>query len=98
MAPATPYPAFAVGQRYMDVAGVKVLAAAHLGVFTQPLSFAGLPVLVAPVVNSGALPLGVQIFAAPWREDYVLRTAAAGEAIGIFASKTTPTTQATSHA
>jgi amidase/aspartyl-tRNA(Asn)/glutamyl-tRNA(Gln) amidotransferase subunit A len=32
------------------------------------------------------LPLGVQIIAAPWREDLALRVAAAGEALGALAS------------
>jgi len=32
------------------------------------------------------LPLGVQIVAAPWREDLVLRVAVAGEALGALSS------------
>jgi Asp-tRNA(Asn)/Glu-tRNA(Gln) amidotransferase A subunit family amidase len=78
LAPATPYPAFPIGQRMMEVDGRQLPAAGHLGVFTQPLSFAGLPVLAAPVAASGPLPLGIQIVAAPWREDLVLRVAAVG--------------------
>ena len=85
VAPATPYPAFPIGQRMMEVDGRQLPAAAHLGVFTQPLSFAGLPVLAAPIAESGPLPLGIQIIAAPWREDLVLRVAAAAEAAGILA-------------
>ncbi len=54
--------------------------------YTQPLSFAGLPTVVAPVANAGPLPLGVQIVAAPWREDLALRVAAAAEALGAVAS------------
>jgi AtzE family amidohydrolase len=90
LAPATPYPAFPIGQRFMDLNGTNVLAAAHLGVFTQPLSFAGLPVLAAPFAKATALPVGIQIFAAPWREDLVIRTGAAGEALGAFGSKSPP--------
>ena len=85
LAPATPYPAFPIGQRMMEVDGRQLPAAGHLGVFTQPLSFAGLPVLAAPVAGSSALPLGIQIAAAPWREDLVLRVAAAAEAAGVLA-------------
>jgi AtzE family amidohydrolase len=92
LAPATPYPAFRIGQQFAEVDGTKVLAAAHLGVFTQPLSFAGLPVLAAPVAGSGALPLGVQIVAAPWREDLVLRVAAAAEQAGALATPPLQTT------
>jgi len=86
LAPATPYPAFPIGQAVVELGGQKLPAAGHLGVFTQPLSFAGLPVAAAPAAGSGALPLGVQIVAAPWREDLVLRVAAAAEALGVVAS------------
>jgi Asp-tRNA(Asn)/Glu-tRNA(Gln) amidotransferase A subunit family amidase len=42
---------------------------------TQPISFAGCPVVTAPVWPDGSdgLPLGVQLIAAPWREDVALR-------------------------
>jgi 1-carboxybiuret hydrolase len=86
LAPATPYPAFPIGQAMIEVGDQQVPAAGHLGVFTQPLSFAGLPTLAAPVVQTGSLPLGVQIVAAPWREDLAFRVAAAAEALGVLAS------------
>jgi AtzE family amidohydrolase len=85
LAPVTPYPAFLIGQRMIEIDGRQLPAAGHLGVFTQPFSFAGLPVLAAPVAGAGPLPLGIQIIAAPWREDLVMRVAAAGEAAGILA-------------
>ena len=85
LAPATPYPAFPIGQALVEIGGQKLPAAGHLGVYTQPISFAGLPVVAAPVAGAGPLPLGVQIVAAPWREDLALRVAAAGEALGVFA-------------
>jgi AtzE family amidohydrolase len=85
LAPATPYAAFAIGPRMMEVDGRDMPASAHLGIFTQPLSFAGLPVLAAPVAGATPLPLGVRIIAAPWREDLVLRVAAAAEAAGVLA-------------
>jgi aspartyl-tRNA(Asn)/glutamyl-tRNA(Gln) amidotransferase subunit A len=50
---------------------------------TQPLSFIGLPVAVAPLAGAGRLPLGVQIIAPAWREDLCLRVAAAMEAGGL---------------
>jgi amidase/aspartyl-tRNA(Asn)/glutamyl-tRNA(Gln) amidotransferase subunit A len=86
LAPATPYPAFPIGTQSMQVGGASVFASPHLGTYTQPLSFAGLPVIAAPVVQAGALPLGVQIVAAPWREDLAFRVARAGEAAGILAA------------
>jgi AtzE family amidohydrolase len=84
LTPATPYPAFPVGQEFMELGSQKVSAAGHLGVFTQPLSFAGLPALSAPVVQAGPLPLGIQIVAAPWREDLIFRVAAAAEQQGVL--------------
>jgi 1-carboxybiuret hydrolase len=50
-----------------------------MGLLTQPISCVGLPVCVVPVrgcdPSAPHLPLGVQIIAAPWREDRVLRVA-----------------------
>src|SRR5262249_28661364 len=74
--PVTPYRAFPMGQAFIEVGGQKLPAAGHLGVYTQPLSFAGLPIVAAPIAGSGPLPLGVQVVAAPWREDLALRVAA----------------------
>jgi Asp-tRNA(Asn)/Glu-tRNA(Gln) amidotransferase A subunit family amidase len=88
LAPATPYPAFPIGQATVEIGGQTLPAAGHLGVFTQPMSFAGLPVVAAPVAKAGKLPIGVQIVAPPLREDLALRVAAAGETQGIFAAPT----------
>jgi AtzE family amidohydrolase len=98
LAPATPYAAFPIGERFVEVGGAKMLAAAHLGVFTQPLSFAGLPVLAAPVASAAPLPLGVQIVAAPWREDLILRVAAAAEKAGALGVPPLPNTLGVAHA
>lgn len=47
----------------------------NIGVFTQPISFIGLPVAAVPVWLDGGLPLGVQVIAAPWNEALCLRVA-----------------------
>jgi hypothetical protein len=86
LAPSTPYPAFPIGQGWIEVNGARLPAAGHLGVYTQPLSFAGLPTVAAPVASAGVLPLGVQIVAAPWREDLAFRVGAAAEAPGAVGS------------
>lgn len=39
------------------VDGIEVMTRGHLGVFTQPLSFVGLPVISVPVADAGPLPL-----------------------------------------
>ena len=54
---------------------------ANIGIHTQPISFIGLPVVAVPVPLE-PMPIGVQIIAAPWREDIALRVAAALERAG----------------
>jgi 1-carboxybiuret hydrolase len=73
LAPATPCSAPAIGQKAMVLDGVETPVRANLGLFTQPISFIGLPVVAVP--TAGAMPIGVQIIAAPWREDIALRVA-----------------------
>jgi len=84
LAPATPCRAPRLGQRTFVLDGREMLVRPNLGLFTQPLSFIGLPVVAAPVWTDGEkLPIGVQIIAAPWREDLALRVAWALERAGV---------------
>ena len=76
LAPTTPCIAPLLSQEKMTIAGEEILVRPHLGRFTQPLSFIGLPVLSIPVTEPGKLPLGVQIIAAPYNESLILRVAA----------------------
>jgi len=82
VAPATPCTAPRLGQTTFMFGGVELPVRANLGLYTQPISFIGLPVVAVPVPLT-PLPIGVQIIAAPWREDVVLRIARALEASGI---------------
>jgi len=87
LAPTTPWPAPPIGApRTTMVDGVDVFTRSHLGVFTQPLSFIGLPVISVPVTAPDALPLGVQLVAAPFREASLFRVAAYLEAAGVVAA------------
>jgi Asp-tRNA(Asn)/Glu-tRNA(Gln) amidotransferase A subunit family amidase len=83
IAPATPCAAPRLGQATLRLGDREVPLRANLGVYTQPLSFIGLPVAVVPVFSPGVLPLGVQIVAPAWREDIALRVAASLEREGI---------------
>ncbi len=83
LAPTTPCPAPLIGQQTMTLDGEEILVRPHLGLFTQPLSFIGLPVLSVPIQHPNALPLGVQLVAAPYNEALILRVAAALEAKGV---------------
>lgn len=86
LAPATPFPAPLVGQRTIEIRGEEMLTRPNIGLFTQPISAIGLPVCAVPFFD-GALPLAVQVIAAPWREDLCLRVAADLESKGICAAR-----------
>jgi 1-carboxybiuret hydrolase len=86
LAPTTPCVAPKIGQTTMVIAGEEVLVRPNLGLYTQPLSFIGLPVLSVPVHLPGYLPLGIQIIAAPYNEALILRVAAVLEKRGIVAA------------
>ena len=66
--------------RAADLGDREVPLRPHIGIFTQPISFIGLPVAAVPVREAGRMPYGVQVIARPWREDHCLRVAAALEA------------------
>ncbi len=83
IAPATPYVAPLLGQETAVVDGVEIPVRPNLGVYTQPISFIGLPVLVVPLPRPGGMPIGVQLIAAPWREDLLFRVADALERLGV---------------
>jgi len=86
LAPTTPCVAPPLGIEKMVIAGEEVLVRPNLGLYTQPLSFIGLPVLSVPIHLPGYLPLGVQIIAAPYNEALILRVAAFLEAQGIVSA------------
>ncbi len=95
LAPATPCTAPAIGQKTLILAGVEMPLRPNLGIYTQPISFIGLPVVAVPVPLA-PLPTGVQIISAPWREDIALRIACQLERDGVavaprpqFAGETT---------
>jgi AtzE family amidohydrolase len=83
LAPATPCSAPLIGQETIEIGGQSVAARPYLGVYTQPLSFIGVPIVAVPLREPGKMPIGVQIIAAPWREAYALRVARALERDGI---------------
>jgi aspartyl-tRNA(Asn)/glutamyl-tRNA(Gln) amidotransferase subunit A len=82
LAPATPCVAPKIGQQTFVLDGVEMALRPNIGIYTQPISFIGLPVVAAPVPLT-PLPIAVQIIAAPWREDVALRMAQALEQAGV---------------
>jgi amidase/aspartyl-tRNA(Asn)/glutamyl-tRNA(Gln) amidotransferase subunit A len=87
LAPATPCVAPPIGTEWLEIAGQRLPARASMGLLTQPVSCIGLPVATVPVWGCDPaqphLPIGVQLIAAPWREDLCLRAARALEAAGV---------------
>ena len=76
LAPATPFHAPKSGTKTVTLGGVSMPARPNIGIFTQPISFIGLPVVAVPVwLDGAALPIGVQVIAPAWREDLALRVA-----------------------
>src|SRR3984957_13976063 len=82
LAPATPCVAPLIGQKTFVLDGQEMPLRPNIGIYTQPISFIGLPVVAVPVPTASGLPIGVQIIAAPWREDIALRIAHALESSG----------------
>ena len=64
----------------------RAAARSHLGIFTQPLSFIGLPSLVVPLARiTGGLPLGLQLISAPGQETSIFACARRLERLGLTA-------------
>jgi aspartyl-tRNA(Asn)/glutamyl-tRNA(Gln) amidotransferase subunit A len=90
LAPATPCRAPAIGQTTFVLDGVTMPVRPNIGIFTQPISFIGLPVVAVPVWIDDGLPLAVQVIAAPWKEVHALRVAGALEQSGIADARVAP--------
>jgi len=85
LAPAVPCEAPPLGADWIEVRGRRLPARPSLGLLTQPVSCAGLPVVAVPIRRDG-LPIGIQVIAAPWREADALRVARALELLGVAAA------------
>ena len=84
LAPSTPMRAPRLGQKTAMLGGVEQPIRPNLGIFTQPISFIGLPVAAVPIwLKTYKLPLGIQVITAPWREDNALRVARQLEKAGV---------------
>ena len=90
LAPATPCSAPLLNEAAIVIDGEPVPVRANLGLYTQPLSFAGLPVVVVPLHADGEMPVGVQIIASRWREDLALTVAATLEGLHLARAPVAP--------
>jgi len=82
LAAATPDVAPLLGQSSMSFGAQQLPVRPNIGVYTQPISFIGLPVVAVPTWGTRSLPIGVQLIAPPWQEGRALRVAAALERHG----------------
>jgi aspartyl-tRNA(Asn)/glutamyl-tRNA(Gln) amidotransferase subunit A len=90
IAPATPVQATVAGTGTFNIGGRELPLRASMGLLTQPISCIGLPVCTVPLwpsAGEGGLPIGVQLIAAPWREDLCLAAARMLEQQGIAFSR-----------
>lgn len=83
IAPATPCSAITIGQESIHINGHDLPAKASMGMLTQPISFLGLPVCTVPLATKSGLPIGLQLIAAPFKEEAALRAAYALEQQGL---------------
>jgi Asp-tRNA(Asn)/Glu-tRNA(Gln) amidotransferase A subunit family amidase len=83
IAPAAPCRAPHLGQKTFFLDGAQVPLRPNIGIYTQPISFIGLPVAAAPIWPDEGLPVGIQIIAAPWREELAMRIAHHLERVGV---------------
>jgi AtzE family amidohydrolase len=86
IAPAAPSAAPRLDQTTLRLGDEDVPLRPNIGIYTQPISFIGLPVVTVPVDAPAGLPIGVQIIAPAWREDLALRVAAQLERDGVVLS------------
>jgi AtzE family amidohydrolase len=90
VAAATPYAAPRIGQRTIVIDGLETEIRPNLGVFTQPITLAGVPVVCVPVVAAGELPVGVQLIGRPGSENALLAVAEDLERRGVVGAASPP--------
>ncbi len=90
VAPATPYVAPRIGQKTIVIDGVETDVRSNVGVFTQPINLAGVPVVTVPVIVPGALPVGVQLIGPAHSEPLLLALASELERRGAVGAGALP--------
>ncbi|MFE4104819.1 AtzE family amidohydrolase [Almyronema epifaneia] len=90
LAPTTPGVAPPLDQKTLTIDGQEVPLRPNVGLYTQPLSFIGLPIISVPIWLPETLPIGVQLIAAPYQETTLLRVAAYLEAAGVTTAPIAP--------
>ncbi|AXN02366.1 Asp-tRNAAsn/Glu-tRNAGln amidotransferase A subunit-related amidase [Candidatus Purcelliella pentastirinorum] len=84
IAPATPCSATMIGQKFIRINNTDLLIKSNMGMLTQPISFIGLPVITVPIRVGDNLPIGIQLIAAPFKEDLCFKAALLLEKKGLI--------------
>ncbi len=84
LAPSAPCAAPLIADPMILIDGELSEARSNLGMHTQPITFTGLPVLAAPLLRAGQLPLGLQLIGKRGGEGALLRLAAQLEQRGVI--------------
>jgi len=87
LAPTTPFAAPPIGQALIEIGGKSMSVRANAGLYTQPISFIGLPVVAVPINAPGELPIGVQLIGPPWSESRLLAVAHRLELAGVVKAR-----------
>jgi aspartyl-tRNA(Asn)/glutamyl-tRNA(Gln) amidotransferase subunit A len=87
IAPTTPVVAPRIDQATILIDGKPMSARAHLGIYTQPLSLAGIPVVSAPYNVTSGMPIGLQFATAPGREAMLFQLLKELEGAGLLKSR-----------
>ena len=88
IAPTTPVVAPRIDQATMLIDGQQASARANLGIYTQPLSVAGIPVASAPFHVKSGMPIGIQFATAPGREAVLFHLLRTLEHAGVLRTQT----------
>ena len=86
VAPATPIAAPALDQQTFRFGETELPVRANIGLYTQPVTLIGLPVVAAPVHAPGRLPVAVQLIGRPNGEVQLLQAARVLEHAGVCAA------------
>jgi aspartyl-tRNA(Asn)/glutamyl-tRNA(Gln) amidotransferase subunit A len=79
-----------IGDDDMDLDGESVFHRTLLASFTAPINQIGAPSLAAPILNSGAPPVSVQLIGPMWGESRLLTIAAGLESADVFGTSSPP--------
>lgn len=85
IAPATPMLAPKLTDVSFQFGDTQMALGPNIGLYTQPITLVGLPVLTAPVLIPGSLPTGIQLVGRPNAEKQLLQLAYKLEQAGICA-------------